>query len=406
METELHPIEMRARQRAAVGADRSHRRDEQPGVEDGRVDRLRLTREAAVVERLDHADRREEAVPGVAERGEAPERITAVGDSAVFVGDAGERASGLVVPRRLGARATVEAARVAVDDVGIDRAQRCFVDLEAGERRTPHVRVHDVGVLDEAMQHREPFRRLEIDADAALAAVGAVRDVVGVPPRIAPRVDLDDVRAEVGEDLRAERSRDREPEVEHGDAFERCTALLGRRRRRRSGGLRIIGARRGRRGFGAQGVGVLADARDRSLDPPRRATQPVHDADLTQRSVLGMFDVGDRVLGAQRGVGERFLRRAHRLQRDAGLGRDTDPLVARERARPPRPSAGSSARGRSGSRCREARGRGRRAHDRRRDAAPACRRRRSRARTSGSAPTARSSARPRSGRTPSARVGR
>ena len=103
-----------------------------------------------------------------------------------------------------------------------------------------------------------------------------------------------------------------------------------KRRRRRSGGLRIIGERRGRRGFGAQGVGVLADARDRSLDPPRRATQPVHDADLTQRSVLGMFDVGDRILGAQRGVGERFLRRAHRLQRDTGFGRDTDPLVAGE----------------------------------------------------------------------------
>ena len=33
---------------------------------------------------------------------------------------------------------------------------------------------------------------------------------------------------------------------------------------------------------------------------------------------------------AQRGVGERLFRSAHRLERHPGLGRDADPLVARE----------------------------------------------------------------------------
>ena len=93
-------------------------------------------------------------------------------------------------------------------------------------------------------------------------------------------------------------------------------------------------ARRSRRndgrGFGAHGVRVLADSRHRPLDASWRTTQSVDDADLTQRSVLGMFDVDDGFLGPQRRVGERFFRSAHRLERHAGFGGDANPLVARE----------------------------------------------------------------------------
>src|SRR5439155_10802865 len=128
---------------------------------------------------------------GVTERGEAPERPAAVAAPTVFERDTRERAAGLVVAGRVGTRSAVEAARVAVDDVGVDLAQRFLVALQPRERVTAHVRVHDVGAFHESVQDAEPLWRLQVDADAALAAVGAVGDVAGMPPRVAPRVHLD-----------------------------------------------------------------------------------------------------------------------------------------------------------------------------------------------------------------------
>ena len=75
--------------------------------------------------------------------------------------------------------------------------------------------------FEQPVEDPEAFRGLQVDADAAFAAVGAVGDVLGVPPRVTPGVDLDDVRAQVGEHLGAKGAGHREPQVEHGDAFER-----------------------------------------------------------------------------------------------------------------------------------------------------------------------------------------
>ena len=63
--------------------------------------RLGLPGALAVVERLDHADRGQEAVAGVAERGQAPERARPLPDGAVLIGDAGQRTTGLVVAGRI-----------------------------------------------------------------------------------------------------------------------------------------------------------------------------------------------------------------------------------------------------------------------------------------------------------------
>src|SRR5271169_1552870 len=116
------------------------------------------------------------------------------------------------------------------------------------------------------MEHPGAFRGLQVDADAALAAVGAVRDVLRVPPRVAPGVDLDDVRTKVGKHLGAKGAGHREAEVEHGDAFE--WSPVG-----------VCGD--GRRGPWRRGaitehlVGVLAYPRDGTLHPPGGAAEPV-----------------------------------------------------------------------------------------------------------------------------------
>ena len=55
-----------------------------------------------------------------------------------------------------------------------------------------------------------------------LPRLAPIGDVRRVPPRVAPGVDLDDVGAEVGQHLGAERSGDGETEVEHGDSGQRA----------------------------------------------------------------------------------------------------------------------------------------------------------------------------------------
>ena len=79
--------------------------------------------------------------------------------------------------------------------------------------------VHDVGPSQQAMKYGLTLRGLQIDANAALVAIAAIGDVHGVPPWVAKGVDLDDVGAEVGQDLGAERPSDGEAQVEHRDAL-------------------------------------------------------------------------------------------------------------------------------------------------------------------------------------------
>src|SRR5207249_9184770 len=108
---------------------------------------------------------------------------------------------------------------------------------------------------DEAMEHRQSVGCLEVDADAALPAVGAIGDVRSVPPGIPPRVDLDDRGAEIGEHLGAERPGDGEAEVEDDNPLKggavpsrRATGDSWRCRRRAGGGR-----------LGAELISVLTD---------------------------------------------------------------------------------------------------------------------------------------------------
>ena len=68
----------------------------------------------------------------------------------------------------------------------------------------------------------EPVRRLQVERDVALAALAAEERLAREPHAVAgDRLDLDDLRAEVADDHRAERAGEVLAEVDEADAFER-----------------------------------------------------------------------------------------------------------------------------------------------------------------------------------------
>ena len=214
----LHGVKSRTGQARTVLRDSRVRRREHRRIEDRGVDALGDPGPCAVIQRLDHADRRQEPVAGVAHRREAPEWSATIGATTVLVLRAGERVARLIVGRAVGPRPVLEPARMAIDDAGVHGPHGFLVDAETPSRTRADVHVYDVGLLYEPMKRRHAVRALEVDADAALPSVGAHGDVRAVPPGVAPRVDLDDRGTEVGEDLGPEGTGDREAEIEHDDA--------------------------------------------------------------------------------------------------------------------------------------------------------------------------------------------
>ncbi len=91
-------------------------------------------------------------------------------------------------------------------------------------RVVPHVVLQHVRAADEFAEHCEAIGMLQVDCDALLPAVArhpkARLEKEAVERRVVHR---DHCRTKVGEELRAERTRDSESEVEHDDPFERRT---------------------------------------------------------------------------------------------------------------------------------------------------------------------------------------
>ena len=145
-------------------------------------------------------------------------------------------------------------------------------------------------VSTSSTQDRHPVGVLEVDREAALAAVAAQGDVGRVPEAVPQGVDLDDVGAEVGEHLGAERAGDGEAEIEHTDPGERRAEHLGRP----SAATRATVGSGAARSFGANLVRVLADRRRRTGDRSRDAVELVDDADLADRPELGVDRRGRR----------------------------------------------------------------------------------------------------------------
>ena len=110
----------------------------------------------------------------------------------------------------------------AIQDARVDRSDRLVGEVQPVHRAAPDVVDEHVSRTDELAQHGAPVRRFEVDGDRTLAAVEieenaahAVRcDRTGVAHDVAlGRLDLDDVGAVVGEDLRGQRPEHHRREV-------------------------------------------------------------------------------------------------------------------------------------------------------------------------------------------------
>ena len=122
----------------------------------------------------------------------------------------------------------------AVDDPGVDLAHALVADAEPVEDTGTEGLEHDVVLAHQAQQHLAPALALEIDADRALVAVQRqeqrrLRAVIGTldigrgPADVVAHagvLDLQDLRAEVGEQQRAEAAGQQAREVEDADAFQ------------------------------------------------------------------------------------------------------------------------------------------------------------------------------------------
>ena len=184
------------------------------------------------------------------------------------------------LPGRLLARPVLEAAGVAVDEIGLDRAQALVVDAEAYRGVVAHVVLHDVGRRHQLVQDRHRVGVLEVHGDAALAPVAAHRDVRAHPVEVVQRVDLDHVGTEVGEHHRAPRPRDRQPEVEHAHPGQWRRRCRGRGRRHRRAAARPRRLRPAPSSVSAPIAGGAVGRRGRA------GVQLVHPADLAHRTEL------------------------------------------------------------------------------------------------------------------------
>ncbi len=220
-------------------------------VQQRQVDVLARAGAVAVRERGQHADGGVQAGEDVGERDAhllRPGPLFALGAA----GDAHQPAHALdqeVVAGALRVRAGLaEAGDRAVDEAGLHGQQAGVVEPVLLEAADLEVLQHDIGFHREAAHQRLAFGVGDVDRDRALVAVGAevVRGVARLlagrvlQPGRAPRarvvagagaLHLDDVGAEIGQQLSRPRAREHAREVQHLDALQGA-------RRRRHGELR------------------------------------------------------------------------------------------------------------------------------------------------------------------------
>src|SRR6185369_1848812 len=145
--------------------------------------------------------------------------------------DAAHRLEHRVVALLLRVRAALaEAGAGDIDEPGIERGKDTVIEAVAPERADRKVLEHHVGLLREAANHLPAFVGAQVDGDRFLGAVaGEVVGAVACELRLeAARLvaasgllDLDDARAELGEDHRRERAREHPRKVEDRYMVER-----------------------------------------------------------------------------------------------------------------------------------------------------------------------------------------
>ena len=211
---------------ADVAALEGERREQQRGL-----DELALAGDGAAVERRAHAHRRRQRGRVVGD-GAARDRLrrAVVVDLALArhqprVGLRHDVRAGALRVRPRGAVARA----LDVDEAGAEPRQRLVVDAEAVGDAGAGVAEEDVEVRDDAVDQLLRLRPLEVEADAALAAVEDVeglalarRELADAPAAVAlGRLDLHHVGAEVGEVHPRERPGHDLRQLQHAHPVER-----------------------------------------------------------------------------------------------------------------------------------------------------------------------------------------
>ncbi|VXC25887.1 conserved hypothetical protein [Burkholderia sp. 8Y] len=206
-------------------------------VEQRHVDVLAFARSVAMAQRRQHADGRVHAGHQVRDR-DAGFLRAAARLAVALAGDAHEPADALndeVVARALRIRTRLaEARHRAIDDVRLHLLQRFIVEPVLLQLADLVVLQHDIALRGQLAHDALAFFRGDIHCDGPLVAIRrqivggfarvravrrleigwtpVARVVTGVGP-----LDLDDVRAEIGQGLRAPRARQHAGQIEYAD---------------------------------------------------------------------------------------------------------------------------------------------------------------------------------------------
>ena len=203
-------------------------------LEHRHLDRLAFSGAIALEQRGDDALGRDQPDDVVGEHHRHEARLAE--RALVGVGDAGEALDDGVVGGAVAvASGAAEPHQVAHDEPRIAAAQAFRIEPEPAERRRPHIGDEHVRGGKQPVQRLAAFLALEVERQRALVAV-EVRELAGQLARVrlaaeraqeiaAGRLDLDDVRAVVGEIERRRRSHHDGGEVDDADARERAAHI-------------------------------------------------------------------------------------------------------------------------------------------------------------------------------------
>src|SRR5882672_2786442 len=197
------------------------------GIREADVDALPLSGDVSLVERGQCADR------GVQRSGAVDDRDAGANRRhALVAGDHGDAGHGLAdgVVADLLAIGTELPVRGDVDhdDAGVQRLERVIPEAHLLDGPRPEVLHDHVGDLDQLSQGSLAFLLAQVHADALLAGVvlDPVRALLADPRRVvasflaADALDLDDLRAQTREHLRATRSRLMATEVDYANTVQ------------------------------------------------------------------------------------------------------------------------------------------------------------------------------------------
>src|SRR3989454_4616306 len=199
------------------------------GVVDRDIDEFAAARAVSSPERCEEAQRRIESAREVGDR-HARDRgspsVEAPGDGQ----QAGERLEVDVVPREIFVRPILAVSREgAVDQLRIPHREGIVVRAQTSHDAGPELLHDDVRAACEFSEDFLPLDGLQVDRERTLPAVHhreGIRDLVDEWRHRSHVVaelrvlDLDDVRAEVAQELRAERPREEAREIQDRDALE------------------------------------------------------------------------------------------------------------------------------------------------------------------------------------------